>query len=97
MTKRALVSDIAKIFDVLSWFSPSTIKAKILLQQDWDEPVPSQIGDTWFQWRSELPMCSEVHIPRCYFSKYSSTAPMEMQIHGFSDASEVAYTAAVYL
>ena len=32
MTKRALVSDIAKTFDVLGWFSPSTIKAKILLQ-----------------------------------------------------------------
>ena len=33
VTKRLLVSDIAKTFDVLGWFSPSTIKAKILLQR----------------------------------------------------------------
>ena len=32
MIKRALVSDIAKTFDILGWFSPSIIKAKILLQ-----------------------------------------------------------------
>ena len=33
ITKRALVSDIAKTYDILGWFSPSTIKVKILLQQ----------------------------------------------------------------
>ena len=50
ITKRVLVSDIAKTFDVLGWFSPSLIKVKILLQQvweqrvDWDDPVPSSIG-----------------------------------------------------
>ena len=32
ITKRALVSDKAKTFDVLEWFSPSIIKVKILLQ-----------------------------------------------------------------
>jgi hypothetical protein len=49
ITKRALVSDIAKMYDMFGWFSPSTIKAKILLQQvwekriGWDDPVPSSI------------------------------------------------------
>ena len=32
LTKHLLVSDIAKTFDVLGWFSPSIIKIKILLQ-----------------------------------------------------------------
>ena len=32
ITKRILVSDIAKTFDVLGWFSPSIIKVKIHLQ-----------------------------------------------------------------
>ena len=31
LTKRALVSDIAKIFDILGWYSLCIIKAKILL------------------------------------------------------------------
>ncbi len=30
ITKRLLVSEVAKLFDVLGWFSPAVIKAKIL-------------------------------------------------------------------
>ena len=101
LTKRGLVSDVAKTFDVLGWFSPSTIKVKILMQQlweekvDWDDPVPSRIQDAWIQWRSELPLLSQKCIPRCYFNKKSQ--PRSMEIHGFADASEVAYAAVVYL
>ncbi len=35
VTKRILVCDIAKVFDVLGWFSPATIRVKILLQRLW--------------------------------------------------------------
>ena len=50
ITKRTLISDIAKIFDVLGWFFPSIIKMKILLQQlwelkvDWDDSAPVMFG-----------------------------------------------------
>ena len=95
------MSDRAKTFDVLGWFSPAIIKAKILLQQlwenkiDWDQHVPTEIKEAWFQWRSELTMLTEVHIPRCYFDKQTSSPSIE--IHGFCDASEAAYAAVVYL
>ena len=101
LTKRGLVSDVAKTFDALGWFSPSTIKAKILMQQlwelkvDWDDPVPDDVHDAWLQWRTELPLLSQMMIPRCYFNKESKVPSTE--IHGFSDASEAAYTAVVYL
>ena len=36
LTKRSLASDVAKTFDILGWFAPSTIKAKILLQRLWE-------------------------------------------------------------
>ena len=36
ITKRILVSDIAKTYDVLGWFSPTVIKMKILLQRVWE-------------------------------------------------------------
>ena len=45
LTKRSLVSNIAKTYDVLGWFAPSIIKVKILFQRvweskvDWDDPV----------------------------------------------------------
>ena len=46
VTKRVLVSDIARTFDVLGWFSPAIVKMKIPLQGlweekvSWDDPVP---------------------------------------------------------
>ena len=60
LTKRLLVSDIAKTFDVLGWFSPSIIKTKLLLQRcweqklNWDDPVSSAMYDAWYNWRSSL-------------------------------------------
>ena len=101
LTKRVLVSDIAKIYDVLGWFAPMIIKAKILLQRlweskvDWDEPVPELIEDVWARWRSELKSLSQVHIPRCYFPK--NVQVVSLQLHGFSDASQDAYSGVVYL
>ena len=69
LTKRALVSDIAKTFDVLGWYSPTIVKAKILLQLlwsekvGWDDPVPDSLLEEWLQWRSELHLLSSHHIP----------------------------------
>ena len=101
MTKRALVSDIAKTFDILGWFSPSTIKAKILLQQvwetkiGWDDSLPQAIHQSWRQWRSEVHLLTERHIPRCYYPKNADIDSLEL--HGFCDASENAYAGVVYL
>jgi hypothetical protein len=101
ITKRDLVSDVAKTFDVLGWFAPTIIKVKILLQRlweqrvDWDDPVPEAIYDEWLKWRSELGILPTKLIPRCYFDK--STQVASLQLHGFSDASENAYAAVVYL
>ena len=95
ITKRMFVSDIAKTYDVLGWFSPTIIKMKILLQRlwelkiGWDKQVPSEICDVWIQWRSELKLLSTCHIPRCYFPK--EVHIQTLQVHGFSDASERAY------
>ena len=80
MTKRALVSDIAKTYDVLGWFSPSIIKAKILLQRvweskiGWDDSLPQALHQSWLQWRSELHMLVDHHIPRCYYPKHADIA-----------------------
>ena len=101
MTKRALVSDIAKTFDVLGWFAPTMIKAKILLQRvweariGWDDSLPASIHREWMIWRSELPLLTKKHIPRCYHPKHIKVSTIEL--HGFSDASEDAYAGAVYI
>ena len=35
LTKRVLASNIARIYDILGWYSPSIIKLKVLLQHLW--------------------------------------------------------------
>ncbi len=101
ITKRSLISDVAKTFDALGWFSPTIVKAKILLQMlwmekvEWDDPVPQHILEQWLKWRQELHMLSSCLIPRCYYPK--SACIVSIQLHGFSDASEKAYSSVVYL
>ena len=59
-TKRQIASDVARTFDVLGWFSPVTIKLKIVLQRlwglqvDWDQDIPPDIFEEWRAWRTEL-------------------------------------------
>ena len=101
LTKRLLVSDIAKTFDVLGWFSPSIVQIKILLQRvwemkvGWDDLLPPEIKHTWLRWRIELTLLSDRPIPRCHFPK--QVYIQSVQLHGFSDASEEAYSGVVYL
>ena len=95
LTKRALVSHIAKIFDALGWVAPVTVKAKILLQRlweegiGWDELVPAALEQDWQKWRQDLYMLKNKHIPRCYYPK--EVKIVYQQLHGFSDTSEQAY------
>jgi hypothetical protein len=96
-----MVSDVAKVFDVMGWFSPAIIKMKILLRRlweiklDWDYPIPEHIYQDWSQWRNALPLLMTVRIPRCYSP--SKETIVSTQLHGFSDASEEAYAGVVYL
>ena len=101
LTKRGLISDVAKTYDVLGWFAPVTIKVKILFQRlwelklEWDDPVPEWVRASWHKWRTELPLLSYHHIPRCHYHKEATIVSTEL--HGFSDASELAYSGVVYL
>ena len=101
LTKRILCSEIAKIYDVLGWWSPATIKMKILLQRlweygiDWDETLPVEILNEWKKWSEELPCLCDILIPRYYLP--TTFKANDIQLHGFCDASENAYAAVVYI
>ena len=100
ITKQMLISDVSETFDILGWFSPTIIKVKILFQRlwelkiNWDDPILMEIQLPWSKWRSELPILSTKLIPRCYFPR--DVTIKGTQLHGFSDASESAYSAIVY-
>ena len=103
VTKCALASDIARIFDIMGWCSPCIIRPKILLQRlwehglSWDDPVPTEIFHSWEKWHSELPTLKKLTIPRCYFPAGITARTLQLHVHGFSDTSEVAYTGVVHL
>ena len=75
------------------------IQAKILYQSlwlhgtGWDDPVPPAIKTKYETLRSTLPCLEEVKLPR-WTNASKSTA---LELHGFSDASEKAYAACIYL
>ena len=96
-----MISGVARIFDVLGWFSPAVIKVKILYQRlreqklDWDDPIPSSVLSVWERWQSKLPQPTEKMISHATTPK--EVTIVSVQLHGFSDASKEAYTATVYL
>ena len=63
----------------------------------WDDPLPDNIN-VLIQWQkiiSGLQFLNSVKVPRCYFDSNRTVA--YSQLHGFSDASDQAFAAVVYL
>ncbi|XP_067214210.1 uncharacterized protein [Linepithema humile] len=99
MTKRSVLSQIAKLFDPLGLLGPSVIVTKMILQRlwklqlPWDDPLPAEIQAEWRRFVHEFPSLSELRIPR----QVCCSSPQRIEIHGFSDASEAAYGGCVYV
>ena len=99
-TKRGIVSDIARTFDVLGWLSPAILPMKLLYRDlwkeklDWDSEVQEEHKHRHRIWRDELPILSEVRLPRHYFRHQQ---PVSVELHGFADASNEAYAAVIYV
>lgn len=99
-SKRAILATIAKLYDPLGWVTPISITAKIFMQQlwrhniNWDDAVPDALLARWKEIYSRLSDLNSLRIARWSgLEKCTKSA----EIHGFSDASNVAYAAAVYL
>ena len=53
--------------------------------------TPVLVHQSWLKWRSKLHLLTERHIPRYYYEVDS------VQLHGFCDVSEDAYSGVVYI
>lgn len=99
VTKRNILSQIASLFDPLGLVGPIVIRAKILMQKlwqlqcDWDKPVPIEVKNEWKSYLSSLNYLRELEIPRYLGTEIN----YEIQIHGFADASLLAYGACLYI
>ncbi len=62
---------------------------------EWDEEVPDGVQKKYQEWKFQLPVLKSVAISRCYFRP--GDVILKSELHRFSDASEDAYAAGVYL
>ena len=101
ITKRSVLSDSAKVFDPLGLLSCVTIVMKIIFQRlwergiHWDDRLHPDIERDWKEWRNQLAELSSLRIP-CGYAP-NNCQIVNRQFVGFSDASEKAYAAVVYL
>ena len=96
-TKRQVLSDVSRLFDPMGLLAPVVVQFKILLREiwtmdlDWDEELPPEILSLWTKYRNDLHNIQGIHLNRLVHCGAET-----IELHGFSDASIQAYSAAVY-
>ncbi|XP_029172119.1 uncharacterized protein LOC114941330 [Nylanderia fulva] len=99
-TKRTILSTIARIFDPLGWVTPVVLKAKVFMQKlwrhkvGWDDNLSEDLLSQWRVIYKSLPYIKSIKLSR-WIGCDSDTKSIEL--HGFADASQVAYAAVVFL
>lgn len=100
LTRRTALSTVAKLFDPIGLIAPVIVVAKIFMKKvwsttlGWDDVLPSELCDELFQYIDSLQYITEIKIPRWINTSKKNSS---IQIHGFSDASTMAYGAALYI
>ncbi|XP_049886864.1 uncharacterized protein LOC126381435 [Pectinophora gossypiella] len=98
-TKREMLSIISQVFDPMGLLAPSIIQMKMLLQRlwlkgiSWDERLPNDIQIIWIEFVKSLSYLNDLRIPRRVVCNDHQT----VEFHVFTDASERAYGACLYV
>jgi len=91
---------IASIYDPLGLLSPVIIQCKMFMQQlweikiNWDDQLPTELKEHWQSLQHNLLIVNGIQIDRLVISEEKLR---RVELHGFSDASEVANGACIYL
>lgn len=99
ISKRTILSELARIFDPLGLLSPIVVKGRILLQKlwiskfDWDEELPEDICTEWRKFRKDLELVERIEVPR-FLNPFLAT---KFELFGYADASKDAYGMCLYL
>ena len=103
ITKRLVLSFIARLFDPLGFLTPFSVKAKIIFQQlwvlgiEWDTCIPDSLASEFDRWLKGLCDLQSFNIfRRCTTFPWTSVA-IRCDLHIFCDASEKAYGFCAYL
>ncbi|XP_068726592.1 uncharacterized protein [Montipora capricornis] len=97
-----MLSLISGLYDPLGFADPFILATKTLLQElcrqdfGWDEQIPDEKLLRWRNWVGNLSNLQQITWARCFKPKGFGDLT-DIQLHHFSDASEVGYGAASYL
>ncbi|XP_054717285.1 uncharacterized protein LOC129226681 [Uloborus diversus] len=97
-TKRRILSESARIFDPLGLLAPCVVTIKIFYQKlwlikgDWDSPIPKFMETEWLKFQASFNEINDITIPR----SVTIDSECEIELHGFADASSLAYAAVIY-
>ena len=100
MTKRMILSQVARIYDPIGFAAAFIIRAKIGLQKlwqlglDWDDEVPVAVQNQWITLFKEMKELDNVSFERCLTAEKAVDPPM---LCVFADASQDAFGACAYL
>ena len=102
VTKRVVLSCIARLFDPLGFLTPFAMVAKCILQEiwklglDWDSEIPDDPKRSCEHWLRGLNVLSTWKVPRSFTGLCWSAAD-SVELHAFGDASGKEYGACVYV
>ena len=97
-----MLSTVCSVYDPLGIVAPVILVGRQILQDlchnnyGWDEPVLDKILYPWEKWGSELHLLEQVKQPRC-LKPIRFGKPVTVEIHSFSDASDVGIGQVSYL
>ncbi|TNN16349.1 Gag-Pol polyprotein [Schistosoma japonicum] len=100
VTRRSILSSIASLYDPLGLLSPVILLAKQLLQRlcklglGWDVEIPEDERTHRFEFLNDMQLVENISFARCMLAPDMDHSLVEL--HTFSDASEVGYGVVAY-
>jgi hypothetical protein len=100
LTKRTILSRVARTYDPIGFAAGFLIRAKIGIQelwmmgQEWDQELPEGTRKNWSEFFKELEHLNTVEFPRCLTPLSANGAPM---LCVFADVSRKAFGACAYI
>ncbi|CAH8548192.1 unnamed protein product [Schistosoma haematobium] len=101
LTRRGILSIVSSLFDPLGLIAPVCLTAKVLLQKlcksqlGWDQPLNEPYVPAWLNWVNFMRQIGHVTVDRG-IKKRIDEPDAEVELHLFSDASEIGYGAVAY-
>ena len=100
VTKRNILKITNMFFDPLGFLCPIVLQAKLIfnkvciLKTGWDSELPVEVEKSWKSFLNFLKNLNDISFDRCLFADQKNFVSIEL--HGFCDASETAYSAVIY-